>query len=152
MEATFHEIQAAVSQVGKIIARLVLQDLPNSFVGKFIIEGEDARQELIADDSDGPDVYLLRVAALEHLGSLVGQGASYRPHFELLVLIFYHFRNTKVNELHISSFRVVEDVFGLDVAMAHSNGMQIGDNFEEGVEDLRSFILGRDRLLFQINS
>ena len=50
---------------------LTLSDLLNDFLVGFAVEGRLTTEEDIEDDTDAPDVALLRVASVNHLGSQV---------------------------------------------------------------------------------
>lgn len=53
------------------------------------------------------------------------QGAGIGPHLKPLIGIFAHFGNFKVNNLKLPCLRVVHDILGFDVSVAHSMAVHV---------------------------
>ena len=88
-------------------------------------KGRTAVEELVANDSASPNIYLLIVGAFEHFRGLIKKTTSYSPHFD--VVLFGKFTDLVIDEpqatVFITSFGIVEDVGWFDIPMADLFGM-----------------------------
>lgn len=97
-------------------------------------------EELVEGDATGPQIHFLVVApAEEHLGCPIVEGARDGEHFLLGAPLHYLLADAEIDEFYFAVGPVVQDVFGLDVPVAHIlrvDVLQGADQLEGDVPDL----------------
>ncbi len=80
LEQAFHEIGGQTVHFEALPVYFCTGDEFDGLAGVLVVEGKLASQHLVGDHSHGPEVDLLVVVRMEHLGGLVGQRAGDCPH------------------------------------------------------------------------
>ena len=99
------------------------------------------RQQLEGDHSQRPHIDRHPIGPSEALRSPVGQSPAFRPQLQLLMTVANHARQLEIDQLEGLALGVVQDVLGLDIAMADSLLAQVVQAVQEQRENFRGLVL-----------
>lgn len=97
-----------------------------------------SRQHFQSDQPHRPHINCDAVLALKHLGCSVRKSTALGQHPQLLVAVAAHAGQLEIDDLEFASHRVVEDVFRLEVAVAHAFAVHVAEAVEQIGNDQRS--------------